>query len=813
MIKNYLKIALRNLFKNKVDSAISIVGLSVGITCCILLLVYTRMELTYDEFHEDRDQVYRLTNTSVYNPEIGEQGFLSFSYPLASEVESAFPQVEHVVRMTKEVVQIQIADKRVNEEVIFADEGFFDVFTFPLQQGGQATALKAPNNVVISQRMADRLFDQGQIIGESISFFMNGEEYVYQVAGVAVNPPNNSSLKFDILFPMEAYFNTLRKGDREIYRNTYSVGFVEIWLKMKEGVSIDGMEASLPGFARTHLERQVEQTKLKLGLQPFSTAYFDEFFTSYLFEGGNRSYSLILGGIAIVILLIAGINFMSLTLGRSTSRVQEIGIRITNGATRKQITRQFVGEAFITCTFSFLLAIVLTELLLPFFQQMTQKPIAQTIFYDPIIWLSFGAIVVLLTLITGGYPAIVIPRQTNLGTLSMGRVAQRVPLLVKTLIVVQFGLSITFMLVAFTMQKQLNYVLNQDLGYSSENVIAIAVNENSIQKNEKAKEFVRRARQLANVQQATVSRGSFSQNVEYGMLSTITSYTTKDGEGLMVNIESGDTFYTDLFGFEFKEGRGFSPEDNTSQKRLIVNERFVKESGIENPIGHTISDKNNSWNSAFNDHTIIGVIEDYNFKSLFSPITPLAISHIDTEEYLTIGTIYVRLHQASEQEAIAELNNIWGNVFEFEEFNYSYLDELERQQYAKETRWNLIMKAASAISVLLACFGLFGLISLAAQKRTQEIGIRKVMGATITHIVTLLSKDFIFLVGIGFLIASPLAWYIISEWLADFVYKIEVGVDLFLIVGSMAVVLALMSVSWQSIKAATANPVDSLRSE
>ncbi|MCW9706926.1 ABC transporter permease [Fodinibius salsisoli] len=812
MLKNYIKIAFRKLKKNKLESLISIGGLAVGIACCILLMLSVRFEWTYDDFHENRDRIFRLVDSRT-NAKGEIRRSLIHPFPMATALDSTFPAIERTVRLTQSMLKVQIDAKFYKEPALVAGPAFFQIFSFPLQAGDEKTALSDPNSVVLSESMAKRLYGDDPAIGKTMVLKINGEQRVHTVTGIAKEVPANSSITFDIVVPFEAMMATYPKERRKTERESWHMGNSITWVLTKEKASQRALEETFPSFLETHYGSRAEN--ITISLQPLEEVYFSQFDSYSIAKHTDLQYTLILVAIALVILGIAGFNFIGLTLSRISSRHNELGIRKAAGALKKQLSMQMIGEIFITSSIALLIGMGLAELLAPYFRELTQKPIHSDVFADPIAWLLLLSIIPITTLITGIYPAYVIFRRNLSLLIGSQRSAGQIPAFVKGLVVVQFALSIIFLVVAFSIQKQINFLSNKDLGLSPTNVIAIESAINSKESSTRVRVFRQRAEGLPAVQQIALTNSSYNRILSYGAgMATWTSSTTLEGFGGGVRSEIVDEHFFETLDIDLIKGHNFSMDRKSSiEKGILVNEQFAEVMGWEDPVGKTINDNTESWQAPLDGKKVLGVIGDYHFQPLYSKIQPLFLRHINSEEGQETGTIVVKVKNEAMGEALEELDQLWNELFPQLPFNYAFLDELLESQYKSEQRWSLIMKLASGLAVLLACFGLFGLATLVAQRRTKEIGIRKALGASVLSIVSLLSKDFLKLVLLGFVIAVPVSWYLMSQWLQRFAYKIEVTPVIFLMAGGGAMFIALFTVSWQSIRAALANPVESLRSE
>ena len=814
MLKNYIKIAFRKLLKNKVDSAISIGGLAIGIACCILLALSVRFELTYDNFHKQGDRLFRVTQTQTTSKG-KEQRSLIQPYPMATALDSTFPEIDQTVRLQLGMVQIENHHKFQNQKVLFAGPAFFSMFSFPLVSGNKQAILSDPNSIVLSQSMAQRYFDGEQAIGKSLTLRLQGKERLFQVTGIAKDVPKNSSIKFKVILPFESLMTSIR--DRKMVRQSWYMGNAITWVLLDPKANRNSLESKFPRFVKAHFGSLAKRANITLGLQPLNEVYFDQNKGFSIASNSDIQYTIILGIVGFIILTIAGINFMSLTLSRISGRLNEMGVRKAAGAQRKQLCYQIFGEVFITCGIALLGGMMLAELAAPYFQQVTHKPIPLEIFGDPGAWLVLGGILFLITLLTGIYPAFVIVKKKAFLLFRSPRTANKIPVFVKGLIVAQFALSIAFLIATFTLRLQMQYVLNKDLGFSSSNVISVDFNVHSDQATQKAKLFAREARHVSGIQSVAMTSSSYNQQLAHGggMTSMIGS-THLEALDNRVVFELVDEHFLETMDIPLLKGQNFSYKRKSGIKNgILVNRQFVKVMGWHDPVGKVIEDDGggNSWQGPLDGKKVIGVIGDYNFQPLYKKVQPLVLEHLDAESRDNPATILVKVKNGAISPTISRLRKLWDKVLPHEVFNYAFLDDLLAQQYQTAERWRLIMKLSSMMAILLACFGLFGLAALASQRRTKEIGIRKVMGATVANIIGLLSKDFLTLVVLGFMIAIPIAWYAMHRWLANFAYHIDIGIGIFALAGAVALFIAIATVSWQSIRAALANPVESLRNE
>ncbi len=799
MLKNYIKIAWRNLRKNKIDSTISIGGLAVSIACCLLLVAFVRYEWSFDEFHEKGERIYLVYHQYSRDGEMLKSSVTP--YPLADIIGTNIPEVEKAVRWAARRAEVKINNKFVAQKSInMVKPAFLKIFNFPLVSGNPNTALDKPNSILLTQDKAKHIFGTLNIIGKTLVLRQRGKTVPFIITGILKNIPLNSSFKFEYLIPFE---NPLA-GIREDFKQNWYVGSSETYLLLDKNVKpTEVLNKITAGLGGTIPERYLELTEL--GLMPLTEMYLAPGLSYQSKRSSNPLYSWLLAGIAFVVLAIAAINFMSLTLSRASRRSNEINIRKTVGAGRGELSQQFLGEAFITCLLALVISGFIAELSLPWFQSLIDKPVTLGLINHPIVWLVIAGLLLIATLITGGYPAWVMARKKTAEGFVSRTTSGKTPMVVKGLIVVQFALAIAFLSSAFIMNSQMNLIAAKDLGFNPDNLLDIKMSLTNPKKGGEMYEvYSQKALQIPSVKSATPVYGMFGHG------SFMTTLVT-DSLRTSINVTIVDESFLETMGIDLIAGRSFSAERLSDFKTaVLLNQEAVQLFGWQNPIGKIINQT--KYETLIDEKKVIGVIENYHFRPLFYPLQPVVYIHRSLRDN---RTMYMRIKVAEGKmtATIDQLRTAWNNLYPNEVFSYSFIEAMIEEQYAQQRRWKSIMELASVIAILIACFGLFGLTALATQRRKKEIGIRKVLGARVRDIVQLISRNFILLVLIGFVLAVPVAWYAMNKWLQEFAYKIEIGAGIFLLAGALAVFIALATVSWQSIRAALANPTDSLRSE
>ena len=813
MWKNYLVIALRTLRRQKGYAAINIVGLAVGMTCCLLIFLLVRHEWSFDTFHAKAERIQR-----VLIEETGPDGSLDYHNlmppPLAPEMEATFPGIETLTRVVKGTLGVRSGDQLVAENVVMVDSTFFDVLTFPLLAGDAATALDDPQSVVLTEPVAQSLFDVGSAyaaaVGRTLTVERGDDRYDFTVTGVMAPIPATSSLQFDLLLPFRQY-ETIRIGSNDWGGRT------SLYLLLAEGQSAAALEAALPPFTEVQFAERIadrreagylaEGDAFRLVLQPLRGVHLTPTMpVNYEETPHNPLYSYILVGIALLVLGIACINFVILSVGRSTSRAREVGVRKTLGAFRGQLVRQFWGEALLMSVAALLLGVGLAALALPTFNTLTGQTLSLGSLDDVRGLLILAALVGVVALLAGSYPALVLSSFQPARVLK-GEAQGRGPSsFTRGLVVLQYTLSIALIICTLVIYQQLDYLLNRDLGFRGDQVVVVATpGLNEAQQRSVLTAFRDEVEDHNGV--TDVIRTGYSFTRSYDTFGWIAA----DGTPFETHNLGVDFGYLDALGMQLAAGRDFSPAfPSDSTQSVLVNEAFVRTYGLDDPIGYVLTGLEDSFFGA--NPTIIGVVKDFNFQSLHDEVEP-AMLNMHPDYYLGMNHMLVKVGGEDLPAALASMEQTWARVFPDRTFSYSFLDDDMAAQYEAERRWRSIFTYASGLAGLVACLGLFGLATLVVARRTKEIGVRKVLGASASGVALLVVKDFVLLVGLATVLAWPLAFAGMHRWLADFAYRIEMPWWVFLAAGAAALLLALVTVSYHALRAATSDPVKALRIE
>lgn len=793
MLKNYFRIAFRNLRKYRVFSFINIMGLTVGMTACFLIFLYVRFEVSYDRFHDKGDRVYRVIADIKTPTEVLKTGGPGWAVP--PNMKEYFPEVESFVRLSNESFLIRKGDVKFQEEnSLYADSAFFQVFSFKLLHGNPRTALKEPLSLVFSESAAKKYFGNADPVGQTVLF--TGEGFTATVTGVMKDLPENSQVKADLLISMSTL---TQKFNPNLDKQWGNYG-ASAYILLKPGASASAVQARLPQFLEERNGKEMKQSQMyaTLTLEPLKQIYLHS--TRNGSNTGNINNVYIFSIVAVFILLIACINFVNLTTARSAERAKEVGIRKVAGAIRSQLVRQFMGESVLLCLVAFLLTVGLAALLLGPFNQLAGKTISQGIFHEGrSLFLLFLAAVG-IGLLAGVYPALVLSSFQPVVVLK-GRFATGMKgiLLRQGLVVAQFAISTGLIIATIIVYNQMNFMRSQDLGFNKDQLLVLNSN------GDPARHALKQAiAGIPGVQSAAMA----SSVPGGGNMGAYSEIQNARGDMQIANLDLYfvDFDYIPQFKIKMLAGRPFSRDFMTDTTHaMVLNEAAIKMFGYSSP-EQAVGRRFKQWGR---EGTIIGVMKDFHYKSLQQDIKPLSMRI----EPNGCNLITVHVGTAHLPATIAAIENKWKGMIPNRPFSYFFLDEYFDKQYRSEERFGKLFLNFAVLAIFISCLGLLGLASYSTLQRTKEIGIRKAMGASISNIVNLLSKDFLKLVFISFFIGAPIAGYFMYRWLADFAYRIHLSWWMFAVACLIAVLIALLTVSVQAIKSAIASPVKSLRTE
>lgn len=798
MLKNYMLVAIRNMKRQKIYTFINIFGLSIGIAFCLLITLFVKDEYSYDKFHPEHEKIFRVSMLENYHD--GRDYFnIATSQILGPTLEENFPQINDIIRTGTQSGMVVKDGENFQETMLTADPDFFNKFNFPLVSGEPSQVLDKINNLIITENYVEKYFSNEDPIGKSLTVRIGDVEEDFVISGVAKNAPSNSSIQFDMVIPFE---NTIRNSPVSARTNFFYVN-VSTYAFLDDPSKSPQVEAGFNGLFKKLFPDFKGEITVKL--QPIASIRLD---TSFPQAASDPLYSYILSGLALLVIMIAIINFVTLSVGKSVDRAKEVGIRKVMGAIRKQLIGQFWGEAIIVSLISLCLALLIAELALPKFNNLSGKSIPNVFSLD-LIWISL-ILAIIVGFLAGFYPSVFLSKFNPVEVLKGKLRVEDAGLMRKSLVVFQFVISVSLIVCALAMNKQMKYIQTKNLGYYKEQVIAIPTGLNEANSLALAERLKNKISNWNDVENVGTSFFAISQGWGSG------SFIDSDGIYRSMAFNVIDADYLNTMGIEMVFGRNFyENNDGDKNEGLIVNEALVRDFGWDDPIGKSLPGKN------FPQHQIVGVVKDFHYASLRDEIEPLMLSMSGTllsgfEDIMYSTSPARKITVKAKSENLAEfmtlLESAWKDVASGQEFNYFFIDQSLANQYQAETRIGNIMDYSSFFALLIACLGLFSLATMIIKKRIKEIGIRKVLGASEATIVQMFSFEFLKLVLVSILISVPLTIILINKWMESFVYKAEITTDIYFMAGFSAVMIALVTIGYQAIKAAFMNPVNSLRS-
>lgn len=800
MFKNYVTTSWRSLKKNKVFSIINILGLTIGMSAFLLISLYVRHEMSYDNFHEKGSNLYRLQQNRYNKGELTTQ-WAAGCAGIGPDLKQNFPEVKRFVKMTPSNAVLQYENKIFKEEnAYYASQYFFELFSFPLIDGVDSLVLKEPYKAVVSESLAKKYFGDENPVGKTLR--QNGARD-FEVTGVYKDIPANSHMKVDILFSFETYVDI--QGEGAITQWQWD-GFLT-YLLLEDGTDYKSFEAKLPGFVEKKVGEDLAQYNAgqEFLLQPIGDIHLTSNYIMEFQPNGDKDTTRFLLIIAIFIVLIAWVNYVNLATAKSMDRSREVGIRKVMGSLRGQLINQFLVESLILNAFALLLALVIVNLALPYFNMLSGRDLVFNI-ADPVIWQAIGVLVLIGGMLSGIYPAIVMsgfkPVTVLKGKLSSSKSGN---FLRKGLVVFQFLASLVLMIGTFTVFQQLNYMRSESLGVNIEKTLVIrGPNVTDSLYNSKFNTFKQTLTDYSDVVDISASTAvpGSSPGWNAGGVRLVEEDDTQSNQYRVIG---GDADFVSLYGLEVLEGRAFEEERSNEEENLLINESASELFGFKT-YEEALQRDVFFWGDTFK---IVGVLKDYHQESLKKSFEPLLFRFIPN----TTGFYSVRINTSKMPRTIDTIEKEWQTTFPGNPFDFFFLDDHYNNQYKAETQFGSVFGLFAALAIFIACLGLFGLASFVTSQRTKEIGVRKVLGATLSNVLVLLSKDFTLLILVSFVFAIPLAWYIMSQWLEGFAYQIGLSWWLFAIPAIVLLSVALITITFQTMKAALCNPVDSLRHE
>lgn len=776
-----MKIAFRNIIKYKGYSAINIVGLAIGMACCILILIWVQHELSFNRFHENKDSIYRAYQINRHAG--GTTPFSNLPQPVGPELQRTVPEIRLGIRVLDGDFAVKYDEKIFNEHgVLWVDPAFFDIFSFPFMKGNPQSSFADPYSVVLTQSTAEKYFGKDDPIGKVLT--VDGSDQM-KVTGVVRDVPDNSTLHFDFLVPY-SYLNTVG----------YEVGNwhshnCQIYVLLEKNAPLEQVGEKIIGLIKKHDPGLDSDLKL----QPLKDIRL------YTLGGqlGTMKYIIVFSIIAFFVLLIAGINFMSLSTARSAKRAREVGLRKVIGARRSQIIRQFLGESLLISLIAFGLALVIVEASMPLFNQISGKNLGLDVAANTLMLSGLLGIALFTGLLAGSYPALFLssflPVKVLKSSMQTGAKSTS-PTFRKVLVVFQFSLSILLIISTAIIHSQLQYIQTKDLGFNRDNLVYIPMNEEINSNIDSIKNEMLQNPNVMNVTR-TFQIPSFNR---YSSEAKWEGQTAD--QNINFNISIVDPDYLATMKIPLIQGRNFSDEFSTDESNYIINEEAVKQMGLESPLGTPIS-------LGGGQGEIIGIVKNYHYMPFSYEIEPLILIYYPALYRYAMA----RISGMNTPATIEHIEKIWAKFAPDYPFEYHFIDEDYERIYGNERRMGRLFRYFAGLAIFISCLGLFGLASFMAEQRTKEIGIRKILGASVPGLTALLSKEFTKWVLIGNVIAWPAAYFVMKKWLEGFAYRVDISLLIFLYSGVLAFVVAVLTVSYQAIKAALANPVEALRYE
>ncbi len=799
MLKNLFKIAFRNILKDKTYSAINILGLTIGITCSLFLFLYILDELSYDRYHKNADNIYRIVS-NIKEPD-GAFTWAVAQAPLADELRDNYPEVKNSIRFFGiQRSQYKNGDKQFYEERFFrTDSTVFDMFSYTFLHGDASTALDNPNSIVLTESIAKKYFGDSQSAYEQSIQNQQGDNL--KVTGIIEDVPFNSHFRFDAL---------ISRATTSFGPQAWGGFGVFTYIQLPAGYDLAKMDASLAKVVKEKVNPIFEQfgISVRYELQRITDIHLYSKIQDESEEGGDISYIYIFGAIAVFMLIIACINYMNLATARSANRAKEVGVRKVMGSMRPQLIAQFLTESVVITLLSLVLSIVLVYLLLPGFNTLANKHLPWTYIFQPIVIFSLLAVVLFAGVVGGSYPAFYLSSFNPVSVLK-GKLASKGGSVVfrKILVVLQFGISVFMLICTLIVFDQLKFLKSKDLGFDKEQVVRLNLSGPTLQ--EKAAVLVERLKQSPDVNGVGMATSSPGEGIGKQL------FKVEDNEGKMadrgVDLFTADYDFVKTMGMKIVAGRDFSRDiSSDTLYAVLVNEAMVKRMAWDEPLGKKFVLQGGGPDGADVEKRVVGVIKDYHQNSLYEVIEPLMVVLDRNFRY-----VFVRTEDGDVKKSLASIENSWKEVYPDSPFEFDFLDQDFNSQYQSDEKRSQIFTAFSGLTVFIACLGLLGLAAFTTEQRTKEIGVRKVIGASLNGLVMLVSREFFILVGIGTAIAFPFAWWVTDNWLQNFAYRIELSDEwlTFILSALLALVITMVTVGYHVLRAASANPVNSLRSE
>ncbi len=801
MLENYVKVAYRNIVRHLGFSLINILGLALGIAACGMILLYVQDELAFDRFHSKADRIYRVVE-SRESPDLGERHIPATAGPLTIQLAADFPEVENGVRLIRPgrfAARYKDGPRFYEGDYFLTDASFLEIFDFELKEGNRETALKEPFSVVLTESCARKYFGSNTAIGEVLNMDRFGE---FKVTGIVADPPHNSHLYFNMLMSLATQMSNENWRN---YTSSWKSDQFLTYIQLREGAEVAAMEPLLAGYLSKQLGEDAE-VRREIQLQPLPDIHFYsehvEFDENQ--HKGNVVYIFVFSTIAFLIALVACINYMNLSTARSVKRSREVGMRKVVGAKRSQLAGQFLSEAILIVLLAFVVALLLINLALPFFNELYDKQISLNVRENWIGIVSILGITLFIGFLSGSYPAAFLsgmkPIATLKGRLSANKGAGQ---LRKSLVILQFVLSISMIVATVVVYQQLTMFRNQNLGFQQDQLVIVDINSRNARDN-----FALMKNEFAS--HSSVKEVSVSSRIpgDWKPITEVEAHRSGDASGLQtMNYISIDEDFLSTYQMTLLAGRNFSGLTAQDSLGVLINEAAVRQLGLENPLGQYIEIPDVSYSGE-----IIGVVNDFNFRSLHEDVGPMILGFrqnpVRVIDYFTL-----RVAGKDMTETLAHLEAVHDRIDQGTPIEINFLDEQLRRFYENDVRTGQLVGVAAILTIVVACLGLLGLTAYIAEQRTREVGVRKVLGASTPSIIFLLTHDFTKLIVIAALISIPVSWFALERWLENFAYRIDIGISAFLLAGFAALLVAWLTIGYQAIKTALLNPIHSLRHE
>ena len=793
MWKNYLVITIRNNFRNKLHSVINVTGFAIGLASCLLISFYVINELSYEKFHENRDFIYRVP---VYLSQGGtEIGFASAMPILGPTLQKDFPEVESFVRIRKtEEVIIKHEDKEIIEDnFVYTEPSFFQLFSFDFKYGSKENSLIEPYSLIISQKTKNKYFPDFNPINNII--VVNGNEF--KITGVLDKLKGNTQLDFDFI----ASYSTLKSLG--LYQENWGqFGVDQNFILLNDNADYTELKMKLPDFVQRNVTDGLAQL-IKFDLQPFNDLYFHSALNNEFTPSGNLQQVSLFAIVAFLLILIASLNFINLSTAKSLHRAKEVGMRKVFGSSRARLIRQFLLESIVLTLIAMFFAIVLFRFLSPALNNFIGKELEYSTLSNPMSYLFLSAMSIIIGILAGLYPAFFLSRYVPISAIKSQNTKQKNGLRT-ILVVIQFTIAVSLIMLTTMVYKQLDFVTKIDTGFNNKNILFISLHDEELRS--KIGLLKEQIEKLNNVN--LVSRCFSPPGTSYAMLMNINKEGGETDDGMMINVLSCDENYFDLLDIKIDSGRGFSSEFTSDKDNsVIINQSAAKKLNFDNPIGKKLMVP--SQNHSLEPREIIGLVSDYNYHSLKNKVEPLLIFMEEDSQ----NSLLIKYNDNSAKEVYDAVESIWEKIYPDEDINMHFLDEYNEMMYRAEQKMGKLFVFFSVVIGFVACLGIFGLSSFVAEQKNREIGIRKVLGATSSEIVKMLNMEFIKLVFISYLFALPISYYSSSYILKGFAYKTTFNGYVLIIGGVIILILALATISIQSLKAALKNPAETIKYE